>query len=136
MNLVVHKDSIITELREELRSKRRYHTRETKRLDTALVAAAAPALPGHPLALFLAGCALVGLGVANMVPVLFSAAGRMPNMAPSAAIAAAATPGYAGLLAGPVAVGWIAQATTLPLAFAGLAVLAAIVGLSARIVRG
>ncbi len=44
MNLVVHKDSIITELREELRSKRRYHTRETKRLDTALVAAAAPAL--------------------------------------------------------------------------------------------
>lgn len=100
------------------------------------LAAAAPAFPGQPLVLFLAGCALVGLGVANMVPVLFSAAGRMPNMAPSAAIAAAATPGYAGLLAGPVAVGWIAQATTLPVAFAGLALLAAIVGLSARIVRG
>jgi MFS family permease len=73
---------------------------------------------------FVSGCALVGLGVANMVPILFGAAGRMPGMAPGAAIAAAATPGYAGLLAGPVAVGWIAQATSLPIAFALLAVLA------------
>jgi hypothetical protein len=33
-------------------------------------------------------------------------------------------------------VGWVAQATSLPIAFAMLAALAAIVGLSARIVRG
>lgn len=94
------------------------------------LAAGTPALPA-----FLTGCALVGLGVANMVPVLFSAAGRMPGMAPGAAIAAAATPGYAGLLAGPVAVGWVAEATSLPIAFAGLAALAVVVAMSSRIVR-
>jgi hypothetical protein len=56
-------------------------------------------------------------------------------MSPGAAIAAAATPGYAGLLAGPVAVGWVAAATSLPLAFAALAALALLVGLSARVAR-
>jgi hypothetical protein len=84
---------------------------------------------------FVAGCALVGLGVANMVPILFSAAGRMPGMAPGAAIAAAATPGYAGLLAGPVAVGWVAHATTLPLSFVMLAGLALAMLAFARVVR-
>ena len=94
------------------------------------LAAASPALP-H----FLAGCLLVGLGVANMVPVLFSAAGRTPGMSPGQAIAAAATPGYAGLLAGPVAVGWVAEATTLPVAFAGLAGIALLVAAGARVAR-
>lgn len=84
------------------------------------------------LVVFLIGCGLIGLGVANMVPILFSAAGRTPNMAAGAAIAAVATPGYAGLLAGPVAVGWVAEASSLPIAFAGLAALAAVVGLAAR----
>lgn len=92
-----------------------------------LLAAAVPLLSA-----FVLGCALIGLGLANMIPILFSAAGRMPNMAPSLAIAAAATPGYAGLLAGPVAVGWVAQASSLPAAFAGLGVLALAVGLWAR----
>jgi MFS family permease len=94
------------------------------------IAATAPALPA-----FVAGCALVGLGVANMVPILFSAAGRMPDMAPGAAIAAAATPGYAGLLAGPVAVGWVAHATSLPLAFLLLAGMALAMVLFAGVVR-
>ena len=86
----------------------------------------------HSLAAFMIGCGLIGLGVANMVPILFSAAGRTPKMAAGAAIAAVATPGYAGLLAGPVAVGWVAEATSLPAAFAGLALLAALVGVAAR----
>lgn len=88
----------------------------------------------HSLPAFLVGCGLVGLGAANMVPILFSAAVRTQEgrMAAGAAIAAVATPGYAGLLAGPVAVGWVAQASSLPAAFAGLALLAAVVGLAAR----
>jgi len=105
-----------------------------------LLAATAPALPalGLPalgLPGFLAGCALVGLGLANMVPILFSAAGRVPDTPAGVAIAAAATPGYAGLLAGPVGIGWVAHATSLPIAFAGLAVLALVVGVFASIVR-
>ena len=104
-----------------------------------LVAGSALATAGFALAAgsgglvgFLLGCGLVGLGVANMVPILFSAAGRTPGMGAGAAIAAVATPGYAGLLAGPVTVGWVAEATSLPVAFAGLAVLAAVVGVAAR----
>jgi len=100
----------------------------------AVLAAAGFGLAASVLTLpaFLAGCALIGLGVANMVPILFSAAGRMPDMPAGVAIAAAATPGYAGLLAGPVAVGWLAEASSLPLAFAALGALALLPGLAAR----
>ena len=41
----------------------------------------------------LAGFALVGLGFANMVPVLFSAAGQLPGIAPAQGIAAVASVG-------------------------------------------
>ena len=51
-----------------------------------------------------AGFALVGLGVANTAPVLFSAAGRA-GPAASTGVAAAATLGYAGLLLGPPLMG-------------------------------
>jgi hypothetical protein len=47
----------------------------------------------HPMAA-LAGFALVGLGFANMVPVLFSAAGQLPGIAPAQGIAAVASVGY------------------------------------------
>ena len=57
-----------------------------------------------PLAAIL-GFGLVGLGLANIVPILFSAAGRTPGMAPGAAIAAVTTAGYSGFLAGPPAGG-------------------------------
>ncbi len=89
----------------------------------------------HALPAFVTGCAMVGLGIANMVPILFSAAGRTPDMPAGVAIAAAATPGYAGLLAGPVAVGWIADATSLPFAFALLGGLALAMVAFARVVR-
>ncbi|MBN8893075.1 MAG: MFS transporter [Rhodospirillales bacterium] len=80
----------------------------------------------------LAGCALIGLGAANIVPVLFGAAGRMPGMAPGPAISAAATPGYLGLLLGPALIGLAAQASTLPLALALVALLLAGVAAAAR----
>ena len=61
------------------------------------------------------GFLLVGLGAANIVPVLLSAASRLPGP-PARTIAAVTTLGYAGLLAGPAAIGAVAQATSLPLA--------------------
>lgn len=81
----------------------------------------------------LAGFALIGLGVANVVPLMFSAAGRRGN--PSVTIPAITTMGYAGLLAGPALIGGIGQLTSLPaaLALVGIALLA--VAASARIVR-
>ena len=81
----------------------------------------------------LAGCVLIGLGAANIVPVLFSAAGRLPGADPGTAMAAAATPGYAGLLAGPALVGGLAQMFGLPVAIALVGALLLIVILRADI---
>jgi predicted MFS family arabinose efflux permease len=63
------------------------------------------------------GFFLVGLGAANLVPVLFSAAGRQTTMAPALAVAAVTSAGYAGILAGPPLLGFIAHAAGLNAAF-------------------
>lgn len=80
----------------------------------------------------LVGFFLVGLGAANLVPVLFSAAGRQTIMPPALAIAAVTTTGYGGILLGPALIGFASQATTLPTAFWGLAVLMLVFPLVAR----
>jgi MFS family permease len=71
------------------------------------------ALTAPGLVLSVLGFTLFGLGLANMIPILFGAAGRARGMAPGLGIAAVATTGYAGLLAGPPLIGITAE-------FAGL----------------
>lgn len=77
----------------------------------------------------LAGYALVGAGCANIVPVLFTAAGQQNAMPASVAVPAVTTFGYAGVLAGPALIGFVAQGTSLPTAF--LTVAALLVGVAA-----
>jgi predicted MFS family arabinose efflux permease len=69
----------------------------------------------------LAGFLLIGIGAANVVPVLFSAAGKADKNAPELGLAAVTTMGYAGQLAGPAVIGFIAQTTSLPIALALMA---------------
>lgn len=83
-------------------------------------------------ALALAGFVLIGLGAANIVPVLFSQAGRQRIMPAGLAIAAVTTAGYAGVLLGPAAMGFVSYATSLPGAFWFVAVLVLFIPLSAR----
>ncbi|MBA1157913.1 MFS transporter [Microvirga mediterraneensis] len=52
------------------------------------------------------GFALVGTGLANTVPVLFSTAGQMKDFPPSMGVAMVATLGYGGLLLGPPLIGF------------------------------
>jgi MFS family permease len=52
------------------------------------------------------GFALVGVGLANAVPVLFSTAGQMKDFPPSVGVAMVATLGYGGLLLGPPLIGF------------------------------
>jgi predicted MFS family arabinose efflux permease len=73
----------------------------------------------------LPGLALVGLGVANGVPLLFSAAGR--TAAPGPAIAAVGTMGYVAFLGGPPFLGFLADAIGLPNALATICLAAAVV---------
>ncbi len=78
---------------------------------------------GHPLAA-LVGCVGMGLGLANVVPVVFRAAGEVPGLPAGYGLAATTTVGYCGFLAGPPLIGVVAGVTSLPLAL-GVVVLAA-----------
>ena len=77
----------------------------------------------------LVGFVLMGLGAANIVPVFFSAAGRLPGIAPTVSIPAITTIGYTGLLAGPALVGFIAHRFSLSIALGFIALLLVLVAL-------
>jgi predicted MFS family arabinose efflux permease len=83
----------------------------------------------------LLGFVLIGLGASNVVPVLFSASGRVPDVPAGIALATVTTIGYAGLLLGPALVGFLAQTTSLPIAFAAMGAMFALVAASAHLVR-
>jgi MFS family permease len=74
---------------------------------------------------------MVGLGIANVVPILFSAAARVPGVEPGHAIAGVATVGYLGLLAGPPLIGVVADAVGLRLALGIVGALCAVLALGA-----
>jgi predicted MFS family arabinose efflux permease len=80
------------------------------------------------------GFVLLGIGAANIVPVLFRLAGAQRVMPPELAIAAITLTGYAGILIGPAAIGFVAQALSLRIAFWILAALISLVPLAARFV--
>jgi fucose permease len=61
----------------------------------------------------LVGFALVGIGFANIVPILFMAATKVPNVAPATAIATVSSMGFLGFLVGPPMVGAISHASSL-----------------------
>lgn len=81
-----------------------------------------------------AGFILIGLGAANLVPIVFSAAGRQKIMPPGIAVASVTTTGYAGILLGPALVGFAADATNLSMAFWLLALVMTALPLTARFV--
>jgi fucose permease len=80
----------------------------------------------------IAGFALLGLGAGNVVPITFTAAGRLPGLPPSVSIPAVATFGNIALLSGPAFIGFLADAFTLPIALLTTGILYALVALGAR----
>lgn len=90
-------------------------------------------LAPHP-ALAMSGFALIGLGVAVVVPLAFAAAGRSgPN--PSQAIAGVATITYTSGLIAPSAIGAVADATSLVVSFGLVTLLAVGLVLGAGVLR-
>ncbi|MDX7951480.1 MFS transporter [Lichenihabitans sp. Uapishka_5] len=80
----------------------------------------------------LLGFALVGLGASNVVPILASASGRQSVMPANLAVSATLSMGYAGILAGPALIGFVAQLTSLPAAFIVVAAMLLLISVSAR----
>lgn len=69
------------------------------------------------------GFAIAGIGISNMVPIAFSAAGNLPGMAQGIGLSVVTTMGYSGILVAPSAIGFIAEHTGLAAIFLGLPVL-------------
>jgi MFS family permease len=70
----------------------------------------------------IAGFTVAGLGNSNLVPILFSAAGRDPVLGPGPGIAAVTTVGFLGFLVGPAVIGLMSK-------FFGLSVALSLVAL-------
>ena len=72
----------------------------------------------------LVGLALVGFGLANVIPVLYIASARLPGASAAAGLAIVSSFGWLGVVIGPPLVGSLAQATSLTVGL-GLVVVAA-----------
>jgi MFS family permease len=81
-------------------------------------------IPSVAIAIIALGFA--GIGIGNAAPILFAGGGRLEPEAPGRGIAAVTTLGYAGFLAGPPLIGFVAEFTGLPVAL-GLVVVASLV---------
>lgn len=68
------------------------------------------------LSMKLAGFAVLGLGIANLVPVIFSTASKLESVQPSVGIAFVSVCGYSGFLIGPAFIGGAASAIGLDVA--------------------
>lgn len=82
--------------------------------------------------LALAGFAGVGVGFANVVPILFGASARLPGVEPASGIAAVSAVAYLGFMAGPAVIGLLARASSLTAALYAVVIFAAALAASAR----
>lgn len=101
----------------------------------AMFAGLALAVASTHFVLSAVGFALVGLGAANVVPLLFGAAARIPGMSAGNGVAAVATLGYGGLLLAPPVLGWVAMHSSIMVALGGLSLSGLVIALSARVIR-
>jgi MFS family permease len=79
--------------------------------------------------------ALSGFGIANMVPIAFSAAGNQPGLSPGAGLSTVTMMGYSGILLAPSVIGFIGQHVGFSPAFVGVSGLLVIVFLMAGLAR-
>ncbi len=87
-------------------------------------------LEQYLLAIF--GFICVGLGISNVIPLLYSTAGNIRDMRPGAGIATVSATGHLGFLVGPPLVGFLADWMGLTLALGMFLVFMAGIALSAK----
>lgn len=73
------------------------------------------------------GFAIAGIGISNMVPIAFSAAGNLPGMAQGIGLSVVTTMGYSGILVAPSLIGFIAEHVGLAVVFTSLPLLLIVV---------
>jgi predicted MFS family arabinose efflux permease len=111
----------------------RYSERNLLRASAGLSAVAmAVVLTSGNAVVSIIGYALVGAGLAPVVPILFNAATRVPGTSRAAAIAAVSSIGYAGFMIGPPLIGGLAQALSLTAAMWVVVLASALLAVGAR----
>lgn len=83
----------------------------------------------------IAGFAIAGIGISNLVPIAFSAAGNLPGVPPGIGLSIVTVTGYAGILVAPSAIGFAAEHVGFPPVFMSITVLIAIVVCFSRLAR-
>lgn len=105
-------------------------------IDSLLIAAGLSLAILIPMPLLIIiGFGFVGLGVATIIPIVYSLAGKSKTMATSAALAAVSTIGFTGFLVGPPVIGFIAHEITLRWALSLVLVLGIVIFFLARKVK-
>ena len=114
-----------------------YGARAVLRISAGLAAGglAAALCVATPLAGVI-GCAVVGLGIANAIPILFSRAGSLPGVDAGVGLAAVASTGYLGFLAGPPLIGLAAESVGLGAALGVVVAACAVLAGAAGVVGG
>ncbi|RDJ09719.1 MFS transporter [Rhizobium grahamii] len=81
------------------------------------------------------GFALCGIGISNMVPIAFSAAGNIPGLRAGIGLSVVTTMGYSGMLVAPSAIGFVAEHIGFSVVFMALPVLLVVVLLFSNLAR-
>ena len=82
---------------------------------------------GGSLPIVICGFALTGVGLSNIVPIAFSAAGNVPGLKPGIGISIATSIGYSGGLLAPSAIGFLAEHVGLADVYIGMSALLAVI---------
>lgn len=83
----------------------------------------------------IAAFSVAGIGIANTIPIVFSAAGNQPGLSPGAGIALVSMMGYAGILIAPSIIGFVAEHIGFRVTYVTLALLLVVVALNADRVK-
>jgi fucose permease len=104
---------------------------------SSLIAATGMLAAGLSSSPFLAISAFTfaGLGIANMVPIAFSAAGNQKGMSAGAGMSVVTVMGYSGILVAPSAIGFIGERTGFGPIFVAVSILLVVVFLMAGLAR-
>jgi predicted MFS family arabinose efflux permease len=106
------------------------------RWSAALMAAAMlAALVSRDSSFSLVAYGLAGVGIGNIVPVLFGGGGRLEPSAPGRGIAAVVAMGYTGFVVGPPFIGMLGELVGISAALGSVVAAALIVAATARLAR-
>jgi MFS family permease len=104
---------------------------------SSLVAASGMLVAGfsHEPWLAIAAFGFAGLGIANMVPIAFSAAGNQPGSSSGASLSTVTLMGYSGILVAPSAIGFVGERFGFAPIYVAVSILLVVVCLMAGLAR-